>query len=367
VYSRPMGAKFDRQGESTTIPPGTQNKITIITQTPRGNSENTRNIERTLLAGYWAVGSLSLCGHRANLNCEKVPNNRRNFKRHIASVRVHSTGIDFQNFDEGSVPEQILRETGSNICFGIKVMNDLWDERRGKYTYLGFHFLQMEISWYNSLMGKTERHLVVGVKIPTVSEGNIASSFILKQNFFNPRDTNILDSDERVRELAEWHTYAATEIYRERNPAPGWSPHTSIDLGLRQMEFDASKLEQHLCSYRDPMRELSNIIVWLSRFLTDGPVSREDHALHEAHQYMENRLEGMKGEQRLREEAGGLREPLPISLELPAEPRQSMQDSLKLGDIDRSERGEPLADRTNRRLGHGGVTLPIPIIWNRRE
>jgi hypothetical protein len=44
-----------------------------------------------------------------------------------------------------------------------------------------------------------------------------------------------------------------------------------------------------------------------------------------------------------------------------------MQDSLKLGDIDRSEQEEPLADRTNRRLGHGGVTLPIPIIWNRRE
>jgi hypothetical protein len=367
VYSRPVGAKFDREGQSTTIPPGTQDKITIITQTPRGNSENTRNIERTLAAGYWAVGSLSLYGLRATLNCEKVPSNRHNLKRHITPVRVHPTGIDYQNFDESSVAEQVLKETGSTICFGIKVMNDLWDESRGKYTYLGFHFLQMEISWHNSLVGKTERHLVVGVKIPSVSEGNIASSFILKQNFFNPRDTSILDSDERVRELAEWHTYAATERYREWNPTPGWSPHVSIDLGLRQMEFDASKLEQHLFLCRDPMRELSNIIVWLSQFLTDRPVSGEDHALHEAHQYMENRLEGMKGEQRLREEAGGLREPLPISLELPAEPRQAMHGSLKLGGIDRSEREEPLADRTNRRLGRGGVTLPIPIVRNRRE
>jgi hypothetical protein len=337
-------------------------RIIIATEVPKGNSDMVKNIERILRAGYWAAGDLSFHGLHVAMRCEKVSNSPHNFNRHKASVKTHPTDTTSTNADVGALDHMLeygLRDTGSTISFGIKVTKELWNEEQFKTDFFGFHFLQLELACFNARTKKPDRQLIVAVKIPKASDGDVSSMFILKQRLLSVRDVSILESKERVRELADWHTYAVTEKYQARKTPSGWTPDATTDMGLDGGSFDASELEYHLFHCRDPIRELSNLIVWLGNFTIGPSTSKQDSALCEAREYMENRLQGMRFELRLREEAGGLGGPWPVPYSSHAVPTQGKQGSWKMENMEKSEKPMPLGDKKTQSRG-GGVSLSIP-------
>lgn len=140
----------------------------------------------------------------------------------------------------------------------------------------------------------------MAVKIP--NDENIASGFILKQPLDSLGDVCVLHFDDAVRDLANWIPYAVNETYAEHTPHPEWSPRYPDRLGLSKPDFDITAFEQYLLTVSDPIRELYNLVIWISSFVT-GKL-RCELVLDEAKHYWERRYQAMKSELRLREQAG---------------------------------------------------------------
>jgi hypothetical protein len=372
LYTRPIGSKFDPEGPCATYSPDTENKFSIVTERPRANSKNANDIffQQLLSTGCWAAGTLSIHGTQTIFGCESLAQDHNNLSRLATPVRMAMVEIGNKNPDKNPFAGCILKDTGSTIAFGMNVMDSVEGDGGRNNAYSGFHFAYMQVACYNRKTEELERRILVGVKLPKPDEENVSSAFILKQQFSSLRDLRILDGDPRVRDQAAWFKYAIRNKYRERTPIPGWTPRNPEGLGIGH-RFNACMLEGHLLCSGDPIRELSNLSAWLEQFTVTDAYTREDMVIHEAFLYMESRLRVMRGELRLREEAGRPQTLVPAwqTMEtrqtMETETRQSTRRGLEEGSRSMGRRGRPLVDRTNRRLGDG-LSLSLPIIEKRR-
>jgi hypothetical protein len=256
------------------------------------------------------------------------------------------------------------RAAGASIAFGMKAMDESWSESRERQVIYGFHFIKLEIPLDNPVSGEIERQLFVAVKIPR--EGDISSAYILKQEIDIPRDIRILQSDFRVQTLADWHIYALTGRFYPPIPQSGWAPKYVSNLGMQDTFFNAARFEEYLQSVDQPLRELCNLIAWISGFTPGKPTGQIPQSIYEARYYMENRYNSMVGELRLREAAGSHYEPDSTVLDYMTDDAEGYDDidmmgGLKLGYAKEVEKVTPLRSVTHRGFGRGGKAPPGKI------
>lgn len=358
LYTRPVGARFDTQFKSATFSPSTVNKITIVTRQARLQSESARDMQHILAAGHWAAINLAFLGIYATLGCERVPDDAPRSNHNAAPAKIKLATINAVEGANNPLANLVIRDTGNTISFGLKVMENKWDEVAKKVVYSGFHFLKMEMPSYDSDTGVAERQLIVAVKIPRSGEGNVGSSFILKQRQFSYRDIAILESDIRVRELADWRNYAVTEGYDDHAPIPGWRPQSPERLGLKTGGFEPSELEMHLLTVDDPIRELKNLTTWIRDFVTDNPSCNSDYITNDAYRYIESRHKTMRGELELREAVGAEK----LLREAKAEDGHGLPGGEGLESKNKSEQGDALGGIGSQRFKGSDKDKPSPFL-----
>jgi hypothetical protein len=355
-----MGKEFDQQARSATLSPTPKNKIIIVTDPPQGRSEVGRNVQQILAAGSWAAGTLVFQGMHCLLGCDKLPDDIHSSNRNSSHVKLQLTEVNRPECLENPFQGHIIIEAGSSISFGLKVITEKWNDTSGQTEFFGFHFVKLEIPYVNHRTGNAGRQVLVAVKIPRAGDGNVSSAFILKQKLCNARDICLAQSDTRVRNLADWQTYAVREGSYDHIPSREWSPCFPTRVGLLDVIFCIATFEKYLLTVEDPIRELRNLTVWIHRFSAPRPAALEEDHIYEAWKYWESRYQAMRGELRLREEAGA-REDLLLVSEESTDGEQASHVGWKRGDMNKTEPKCAPGEIVYQGPGRGTRTSPIPL------
>jgi len=269
VYTRQVGTKFDMQRQSATIPPSSENKIVLVTEPPAETNAAGTEVGQLLASGHWAAAIINFKGMQCLVGCDKLPEKVSRFNRHICHAKVKLTDGDESKCDDNPFTGRKMIHEGSSISFGLKVIEDKMNLKRGKKEFWGFHFMKLEISCCKSDTGEAERHLLVAVRVP--KDGNIASNFILRQPLRSYRDLWVVLSDETVEGLTDWIPYIINKINTEYMlRRPDWPPSYPGRLGLSPGSGIPAFQQYHL-SFDDHVREINNLATWLNDFVTDMP------------------------------------------------------------------------------------------------
>lgn len=184
VYSRSLNSDQSYGSFETYNPSLTEKNIEIF---PLGPKTPPRGGKGQVYSGDWAEVEIEF----NNYFCLFKVHQQFSHNGTVAMCTVGNQKI--REGDQSSMLDRVLkfgtRKTGSSVSFGMKYMRTIEDH--GKWAYLGFEFIALNLATWNAATNEMTHRLVVGIKIP--AKKDVASGFLLNQSKYNSeRELNCL-------------------------------------------------------------------------------------------------------------------------------------------------------------------------------